>query len=103
MKWNIKTMPLISLYPDGCWAIQMIKKKCAQNASRLQKGGSIAIGNGYYELTDEEIIQQGGLIEEKITDLNFIKELFGASEIIFSYDGSLERVNGAPLILIFRN
>ncbi|MFQ3355180.1 MAG: SAM-dependent methyltransferase [Paracoccaceae bacterium] len=83
------------------------KKRCADEMKRVcKKGGIVAIGNGYYELTKEEIIQQGGLeigSNEKVTNLDFIQKLFDANDVVFSYDGSLDHVSGAPLILVFRN
>lgn len=84
------------------------KQKCADEMIRVCKnGGVIAIGNGYYEMTEEDVVQQTGLVigsKEKVTDLAFIERLFGvtAENAYFRYDGSKDRVNGAPLISVFR-
>lgn len=85
------------------------KKVCADEIKRVCKsGGVIAVGNGYYELTDEEVIRQGGLkigSNEKVRDLKFIEQLFNPMDdlVYFRYDGSKDKVNGAPLILIYEN
>lgn len=84
------------------------KKKCADEMIRVcKKGGYIVIGNGFYTLTDEEVIRQGGLkigSREKVTDLAFMEGLFCPEKesVFFRYDGSRDGINGAPLILLFQ-
>ncbi len=83
------------------------KVQCANELNRVCKnGGVIAVGNGYYELSDEDVIRQGGLkigSEEKVQNLDFIERLFSpcTDNIYFRYDGSKDRINGAPIILIY--
>lgn len=83
------------------------KQACADEMIRVCKpGGIIAIGNGYYELTEEEVIQQTGMkigSDQKVTDLAFIERLFkpSADSMCFKYDGSKDRISGAPLLLVY--
>lgn len=85
------------------------KQICADEIKRVCKsGGVIAVGNGYYEMTDEEQIRKQGIkigSDEKVQDLKYIEQLFSpvADLIYFRYDGSKDKVNGAPLILIYEN
>lgn len=103
-------------YPDNSFDIVIsgwvlgysdAKQRCADEMIRVCKpGGIIALGNGYYEMSPEEVIQSGGLAigsNEKVTDLAFIKGLFNPEEdaIAFQYDGARDRMNGAPLILVY--
>jgi len=83
------------------------KQRCADEMIRVCKnGGFIAVGNGFYTLSDSDVVRQGGLkigSREKVADLAFIEGLFRPKEgaVFFRYDGARDGVNGAPLILLF--
>lgn len=84
------------------------KQACANEMLRVTKpGGVIAIGNAYSAKRPEEtVLMVGNAIgsEELITDLSSVEKLFNVQpeDIYFRYDGSRDRIEGSPMISIFR-
>ncbi len=83
-------------------------QQCAREMLRVTKpGGIIAIGNAYtlHEHGDtSDVLGYRIGIDEPLSDLPTVERLFGVGpeDCYFRYDGSRERVEGAPMITIFQ-
>lgn len=110
---NMHSMP----YPDASFEVVMAsavlpysddKQKAADEMNRVCKpGGYVAVLVAWFDLTEEDVIKQGGLrigSKEKIRDVEHLERLFRPEpgNVVFRYDGSRERVNGAPIMLVYR-
>lgn len=85
------------------------KQKAADEMRRVTRpGGFIAVGNAHSTLSEAELVEHVGRFigsREMLNDLPSIEALFSLTreDIFFRYDGAKAKVNGAPMISVFRN